>query len=290
MFDLRYHVASLTAVFLALVIGIVVGVGISGSVDKGEKSLARAQQHALQQNLDRAQARIGALSQQQRGAAAYLKETYRSVMHNRLKRKRIAVLYVGSNPQPRPAALHDAAGCRRQRPGPDPCAPGSDRPQASRQGPRRPADARRLQGRGPARRSRPRARPGARDRRGHTAVGRALGAARGVPRGRLGAPGRRRRRRALGQPADGTDGPVPARSLQRPRRAPGCPPSASRRRGRSRPRSRPSRTTTSRPSTTSTSRSGATRSTLLLDGAKPGNYGMKSTASGPLPPLAPPGG
>ena len=30
MFDLRYHVASLTAVFLALVIGILVGVGVSG--------------------------------------------------------------------------------------------------------------------------------------------------------------------------------------------------------------------------------------------------------------------
>ena len=35
MFDLRYHVASLAAVFLALIIGILVGVGISdrGLVD-----------------------------------------------------------------------------------------------------------------------------------------------------------------------------------------------------------------------------------------------------------------
>ena len=30
MFDLRYHVASLTAVFVALVVGILVGVGLSG--------------------------------------------------------------------------------------------------------------------------------------------------------------------------------------------------------------------------------------------------------------------
>ena len=30
MFDLRYHVASLTAVFVALVIGILVGIGLSG--------------------------------------------------------------------------------------------------------------------------------------------------------------------------------------------------------------------------------------------------------------------
>ena len=41
MFDLRYHVASLAAVFLALIIGIVVGVGISGKgfVSDSERSL-----------------------------------------------------------------------------------------------------------------------------------------------------------------------------------------------------------------------------------------------------------
>ena len=41
MFDLRYHVASLAAVFLALVIGILVGVGISsgGFVQKGERRI-----------------------------------------------------------------------------------------------------------------------------------------------------------------------------------------------------------------------------------------------------------
>ena len=38
MFDLRYHVASLAAVFLALLIGILVGVGISdrGLVDRAK--------------------------------------------------------------------------------------------------------------------------------------------------------------------------------------------------------------------------------------------------------------
>src|SRR5207249_1874944 len=41
MFDLRYHVASLAAVFLALVIGILVGVGIAdrGYVDKAQRGL-----------------------------------------------------------------------------------------------------------------------------------------------------------------------------------------------------------------------------------------------------------
>ena len=39
MFDLRYHVASLAAVFLALVIGILVGVGISDPVDNAKTGL-----------------------------------------------------------------------------------------------------------------------------------------------------------------------------------------------------------------------------------------------------------
>jgi hypothetical protein len=97
MFDLRYHVASLTAVFLALLIGIVVGVGISGSVDKGEKSLAKAQQDALRGQLDAARTQIGDLTQRQRGAISYLSETYPAVMHNRLKKTRVAMVYVGSD-------------------------------------------------------------------------------------------------------------------------------------------------------------------------------------------------
>ena len=40
MFDLRYHVASLAAVFLMLVVGILIGVGISGRgfVDDAERN------------------------------------------------------------------------------------------------------------------------------------------------------------------------------------------------------------------------------------------------------------
>ena len=39
MFDFRYHIASLAAVFLALVLGILIGVAISGRgfVDKAER-------------------------------------------------------------------------------------------------------------------------------------------------------------------------------------------------------------------------------------------------------------
>ena len=53
MFDLRYHVASLAAVFLALVIGILVGVGISsgGFVQKGERRILNDKIDELERNL-----------------------------------------------------------------------------------------------------------------------------------------------------------------------------------------------------------------------------------------------
>ena len=50
MFDLRYHVASLAAVFLALIIGILVGVGISdrGLVDRTNNRLLKDRVASLQ--------------------------------------------------------------------------------------------------------------------------------------------------------------------------------------------------------------------------------------------------
>ena len=56
MFDLRYHVASLAAVFLALIIGILVGVGISGKgfVQDSERSLLNERIADLKNRLDSA--------------------------------------------------------------------------------------------------------------------------------------------------------------------------------------------------------------------------------------------
>ena len=50
MLDLRYHVASLSAVFIALIVGILVGVGISGRgfVDKSERRNFESRIAALQ--------------------------------------------------------------------------------------------------------------------------------------------------------------------------------------------------------------------------------------------------
>jgi hypothetical protein len=97
MFDLRYHVASLTAVFLALVIGILVGVGISdrGLVDKTQTRLLHDQIANLQARLDQASQQTALSRREQRAAQRYIEETYPVLVRNRLHGKRFAVLFVG---------------------------------------------------------------------------------------------------------------------------------------------------------------------------------------------------
>jgi hypothetical protein len=96
MFDLRYHVASLAAVFFALVIGILVGVALASH------GLGNTERDRLQEDLRRATAHGDALQAQldelqQAGAAdgAFVEQTYNAVMQDRLKGKHIAVLFVG---------------------------------------------------------------------------------------------------------------------------------------------------------------------------------------------------
>jgi hypothetical protein len=98
MFDLRYHVASLTAVFLALVIGIVVGVGISdrGLVDSAKKSLLEERVTRLQSQLDQASKTSDQAQREQKAAELYINETYPVLVRNRLHGKRVAVVFVGS--------------------------------------------------------------------------------------------------------------------------------------------------------------------------------------------------
>jgi hypothetical protein len=93
MFDLRYHVASLAAVFVALIIGILVGVGLAGSgvTKQADLNLARAKNDDLQANLASAQAQIKQLKQTQEA----FQQGYPALMAGRLADKQIAVLFVG---------------------------------------------------------------------------------------------------------------------------------------------------------------------------------------------------
>ena len=92
MFDLRYHVASLAAVFVALIIGILVGVGLAGSgVNKADLVLAQDQR-------DNARADAQTYKQQRdqlQQAAGAFDLAYPAVMRNLLAGKRVAVLFVG---------------------------------------------------------------------------------------------------------------------------------------------------------------------------------------------------
>jgi hypothetical protein len=97
MFDLRYHVTSLAAVFIALLIGILVGVALASH------GLGNSERKSLEDDVRRArnraealQAQVDALRDTNRSDAAFVDSTYNALMTDRLDGKRIAVLFVGS--------------------------------------------------------------------------------------------------------------------------------------------------------------------------------------------------
>ena len=101
MFDFRYHVASLAAVFVALVIGILVGVGLSGQGFVTESERAR-----LENRIDDLSAAVEAQKQRaddlDRSAAAaddFTSDAYPVLAADRLKGKRVAIVVVGSADQ-----------------------------------------------------------------------------------------------------------------------------------------------------------------------------------------------
>jgi hypothetical protein len=101
MFDLRYHVASLAAVFVALIVGILVGVGLAGSgVNKADLSLARLQRDNAQNNLDAARAQVKQLQKTDKA----FELAYPAVMSDLVLGKRFAVLFVG----PRDGGINQA--------------------------------------------------------------------------------------------------------------------------------------------------------------------------------------
>ncbi len=93
MFDFRYHVASLAAVFLALIVGIVIGVGLSGQgvVQESERERLNQDIADLESALAQAEDRL----QQQRAAEQFVEAAYDAVMENRLSDKSIVVVFLG---------------------------------------------------------------------------------------------------------------------------------------------------------------------------------------------------
>ena len=98
MFDLRYHVVSLAAVFLALVLGVLLGVGISetGRVDDVERDSYEARIADLERRIDAAAEQDLANEGQRRAAETLFDEAYPLFMQNRLAGLRVVSVFVGS--------------------------------------------------------------------------------------------------------------------------------------------------------------------------------------------------
>jgi hypothetical protein len=97
VFDLRYHVASLAAVFLMLVVGILIGVGISGRgfVDDAERDRLHDQIEALEEDLEAASASAEDLELRQDAAADFVEGAYPVLAEERLQGRRLGVLVLG---------------------------------------------------------------------------------------------------------------------------------------------------------------------------------------------------
>jgi hypothetical protein len=96
MFDLRYHVASLAAVFVALLIGILVGVAMSGKVDDTEKQALKSDVNRLNAELDAAREGRANVTREQNRIREFVKNAYPALIADRLREKRIAILFVGT--------------------------------------------------------------------------------------------------------------------------------------------------------------------------------------------------
>jgi len=98
MFDLRYHVASLAAVFVALLLGIFVGVGLSGKgfVSDAERENLQAQIDQLRGERDSAVARAAIADRRGVDLDEFAKTTYPDLVAGMLEGKTVGVVFVGS--------------------------------------------------------------------------------------------------------------------------------------------------------------------------------------------------
>jgi hypothetical protein len=98
VFDLRYHVASLAAVFVALVLGIFVGVGLSGKgfVSDAERENLQASIDQLRAERDAAVARASDAAKRGKALDDFAKTTYPALVGGLLDGKSVGIVFVGS--------------------------------------------------------------------------------------------------------------------------------------------------------------------------------------------------
>lgn len=96
MFDLRYHVASLAAVFVALLIGILVGVGLTGKVDDAEKTALRKRAEAAERHVQALGEQRAEDTRMQDASRTLASHGYPLLIDDVLRGRRVALLFVGS--------------------------------------------------------------------------------------------------------------------------------------------------------------------------------------------------
>jgi hypothetical protein len=95
MFDFRYHLVSLAAVFIALAVGILLGAAISGKLGDAEDALMKARVKSLSDQLTQERNNSDIIERRSEAAQDLLGDAYPALMANRLEGKGFAVLFLG---------------------------------------------------------------------------------------------------------------------------------------------------------------------------------------------------
>lgn len=97
MFDLRYHVASIAAIFIALAIGIFIGVGLSGKgfVSDAERENLQARIDELRFERDDAVAKADASDRRSEAFADFANGTYDELVVDYLDGSAVGLIFVG---------------------------------------------------------------------------------------------------------------------------------------------------------------------------------------------------
>ena len=97
MFDLRYHIASLAAVFVALAVGIVIGVAIAGggNLEETTQDLRQADFDALESRRAEAEARAVESERREAAAEGLLDDVYPALMAGRLEDTDAVLVFLG---------------------------------------------------------------------------------------------------------------------------------------------------------------------------------------------------
>lgn len=98
MFDLRYHLASLTAVFVALVLGILIGIGLAATETVRDRDFNALELDVARLNsqLEAAEERATQLDLVFKNTESFIDDSYPALMHERLVGKRFALVFAGS--------------------------------------------------------------------------------------------------------------------------------------------------------------------------------------------------